>query len=69
MAVKPRADDDDLYPTYLGIGTVNAMTGPKETPEPPGVWLPMHRSGSKYGGWRKQPIAEAPRRPIGFRRP
>lgn len=65
--MKPRADDDTIYLTYLGIGTVQSIADPDEVADPPGVWLPMHRSGSKYGGWRKQPISEAPRRPIGFR--
>lgn len=60
----PRSDDDDTSPTYLGIGSVHAVS--EERPEPPGIWLPMHRSGSRFGGWRKQSV-EPPTRPIGFR--
>jgi hypothetical protein len=67
---RPRADyDDDPYPTILGIGSLQAVSAPEEEPDaPPAIWLPMHRSGSRLGGWQRH-VLTAPRRPMGFRRP
>lgn len=67
---KPRADeDDDVYPTLLGIGNLHGVAGPDEEPaDEPAIWLPQHRSGSRFGGWQRRSMAP-PRRPMGFRRP
>lgn len=64
---RPRSEDDDDFPTFFGIGQVQQLAD-TEPDEPPGVWLPMHRSGARFGGWQRRSI-EAPARVIGFRRP
>lgn len=59
-------DEEAMSATFLGIGSVNSAMAPDDREEP-GLWLPNHRSGSRYGGWQRKPIA--PRRSLGFRPP
>ena len=55
--------------TDLRYGNAHAVGEPEQsTDEPPSIWLPLHRSGSRFGGWRKQSLAASPRT-IGFRPP
>lgn len=68
IAPGPRAEDDDeIAAAFFGTGTLHQLTEP-EADDPPGIWLPMHRSGSRFGGWRRRPV-DPPPRVIGFRRP
>ncbi len=67
--MKPRADDEDSWPMYLGIGSVNINEAPDDQPEPPSIWLPEHRSGSRFGGWKKRPFTAPTKRTLGFREP
>ncbi len=66
---RTRADEgDDWYgPTIIGIGSAHNVRE-QDPDDPPGIWLPEHRSGSRMGGWRLQPVTPHAR-PIGFRRP
>lgn len=63
----PRSDEDEAFESaYFGIGTLHGVSDEGPPEEPSEIWLPMHRSGSRQGGWVRRPVAQ---HPIGFRRP
>lgn len=70
--MRPRRDDDDIYPTYFGIGTVHGLGDPDdERADPVGrLYVP---DPEQHSGWREHYIKPVPQhkpgaRPIGFGR-
>ena len=59
-------DETDVESTILGVGQAHSIREDNEPPQP-GIWLPDHPSGSRFGGWHRRPVSM--RRPIGFQRP
>jgi len=69
MSGQVRAHDDDYFEArILGTGSAHSIREVEDDPDTePAIWLPEHRSGSRFGGWRRQRLPEPPRRPMGFR--
>lgn len=72
MPYRPRADDEDLYPTLLGIGQAHHVADPPD--DRPELFAhlyvpdPESRSGwREYGVRRHVGTALASPRPVGFR--
>ncbi len=68
---RPRADDDYLYPTYLGIGSTTPMSGPDDKPGRAVGRLIIPDPEQRHG-WRESYVYrdtdEPKMRRIGFRR-
>lgn len=61
-------DEDEVFAApVIGTGSLHSVREVDEADEEPGIWIPMHRSGSRLGGWQR--VAVQRRRHLGFRRP
>ncbi len=68
-----RADEDDIYPTFLGSGSAHSISGPYDEPDQIAGVILVPDPEQRHG-WREfyvhRPAAPKPgARPIGFGRP